>query len=173
MKPIKLTFAIVWILYFLWVASNPSSWSFFDNLDLAIHETGHLVFRPFGEFMSIAGGSIFQIAFPATFIGYFIWQKSYYSAAIIAVWIGQSILNVYVYANDSIVMQLPLTSGMTGSEGGFHDWNYLLTELNLIHKTQTVAKIIRFTGTLVIIVSGILSIYFAINSKDDEWEETI
>jgi hypothetical protein len=173
MKPVKLTFAIAWLLYFLWIASNPADWSFFDNLDLAIHETGHLVFRPFGEFLMVAGGSIFQIAFPACFIGYFIWQRSWYSAAIVAVWIGQSILNVYVYANDSIVMQLPLTSGMTGSEGGFHDWNYLLTELNLIHKTAMIAKIIRFTGTLVIIVSGILSIYFAINSKDDDWEETI
>src|SRR6188508_1281823 len=124
---LKLIFAILFSLYFLWIAYDPMQGSFLDNVDLPIHETGHLIFRPLGEFLMVAGGSIFQIAFPAVFVGYFVWQEKYYSAAIVLLWVGQSILNVWVYAADAVTMQLVLTSGTTGSEGGFHDWNYLLT----------------------------------------------
>ncbi|MCU0238693.1 MAG: hypothetical protein MUC29_04555 [Pyrinomonadaceae bacterium] len=58
-------------------------------------------------------------------------------------------------------MQLVLTSGMTGSEGGFHDWNYMLTETGLINSTKTVAGFIRFLGSVIIIAASILSIKFA------------
>jgi hypothetical protein len=142
--------------------------SFLDNVDLPIHETGHLLFRPFGEFMMVAGGSLFQVIFPAVFLGYFVWQEKYYSAAIVLFWVGQSILNVFVYAADAVVMQLVLTSGLTGSEGSFHDWNYLLTVTGLISSTKTVAGIIRLFGTLAIITAGVSSVYFSFFDEPDQ-----
>src|SRR5256885_8669705 len=135
--------------------------SFLDNVDLPIHETGHLLFRPFGEFLMVAGGSLFQVIMPAVFVGYFVWKRQLYSAAIIGLWAGQSILNVWVYAADAVKMQLVLTSGFTGSEGGFHDWNYLLERTGLLNSTQTVAGIIRFVGTAVIVVSAASAMYFS------------
>lgn len=157
----KLIFAVLLTIYFLWIAFTPMQGSFLDLVDLPIHETGHLLFRLFGEFMMIAGGSLFQVIFPAVFVGYFIWYEKYYSAAIVLFWVGQSILNVWVYAADAFVMQLVLTSGFTGTEGSFHDWNYLLTRLGLIGSVKTVAAIIRLAGTLVIITAGIFSIYYS------------
>src|ERR1700742_3326082 len=122
MKPSypKLIFASLLLIYFGWIALTPMQGSFLDNVDLPIHETGHLLFRPFGEFMMVAGGSLFQVIMPAVFVGYFIWNKKYYSAGIVLFWVGQSIINVFIYAADAVVMQLVLTSGMTGSEGSFH-----------------------------------------------------
>lgn len=157
----KLIFAVLLSIYFLWIAYAPMQGSFLDFVDLPIHETGHLLFRPLGEFMMIAGGSLFQVFFPLVFVGYFIWHEKYYSAAIVLFWVGQSILNVWVYAADAVVMQLVLTSGFTGTEGSFHDWNYLLTETGLIASTKTVAGIVRFIATLTIIAAGISSIYFS------------
>ncbi len=172
MRPnfLKLTAAVLFSLYFLWIAYDPMMGSFLDNVDLPIHEFGHLLFRPFGEFIMVAGGSLFQVIFPLVFVGYFIWQRSYYSAAIVLLWVGQSVLNVYVYAADAVVMQLMLTSGFTGSEGGFHDWNYLLTSTGSIASTKTVAGIIRLVGTSTIIAAGAASVYFALFSDDDEEE---
>jgi hypothetical protein len=100
----KLISAILLSIYFIWIAYDPMQGSFLDNVDLPIHETGHLFFRPLGEFMMIAGGSLFQVIFPAVFVGYFIWHRSHYSAAIVLLWVGQSILNVWVYASDAVVM---------------------------------------------------------------------
>lgn len=163
----KLIFAVLLSFYFLWIAYDPMEGSFLDNVDLPIHETGHLLFRPIGEFMGIAGGSLFQVIFPAVFLGYFWWNEKYYSAAVVLFWVGQSIMNVYVYAADAVVMQLMLTSGMTGSEGGFHDWNYLLTATGLIDSTKTVSGIIRMAGTLAIISAGVLSIYYSLFPSDE------
>ena len=158
----KLILAVLFILYFGWIAVDPMQGSFLDNVDLPIHEFGQLLFRPFGEFMMVAGGSLFQVAFPAVFVGYFVWQRSYYSASMVLFWLGQSVLNVWVYAADAVVMKLVLISGSTGSEGSFHDWNYILTETGLISSTNMVAGIIRFAGTLVIISAGVFSVYYSV-----------
>jgi len=169
----KLIFAVLLSVYFLSIAWDPMQGSFLDNVDLPIHETGHLLFRVFGEFMMVAGGSLFQVIFPAVFAGYFIWQKSYYSAAIVLLWVGQSILNVWVYASDAVVMQLVLTSGFTGTEGSFHDWHYMLERFGLLDSTKGVAKAIRFLGTLTIIIASILAVYFSFREPDPQIEEEI
>ena len=118
--------------------------------------------------MGIAGGSLFQVIFPVVFVGYFLWQRSYYSAAIVLLWVGQSILNVWVYASDAVVMQLVLTSGFTGSEGSFHDWNYLLDHFGMLGSTKTVAGIIRFIGTSTIIIASVLSIYLSFKKLNED-----
>ena len=38
--------------------------SFMHNIVLPIHEAGHVFFMPFGEFLTILGGSLFQVALP-------------------------------------------------------------------------------------------------------------
>lgn len=164
----KLIFAVLLTIYFLSIAYAPLQGSFLDFVDLPVHETGHLLFRPFGEFMMIAGGSLFQIIVPAVFAGYFVRSEKRYSAAIVLFWVGQSFLNVFVYAGDAVSMQIMLTSGLTGSEGGFHDWNYLLTQTGLINSTRTVAGLIRFLGTLTIIAAAGISIYYSVRSQSEK-----
>ena len=166
----KLIFAGLLTAYFLWIAHDPMQGSFLDLVDLAIHEAGHLIFRILGEFLGIAGGSLFQVIMPAVFVGYFIWHYKYYSAAVVMFWVGQSVLNVYVYAADAVVMQLVLTSGFTGSEGSFHDWNYMLTRTGLIGSTKLVAGLIRIVGTLTILAAAAGSIYYSFHSEPVEHE---
>jgi hypothetical protein len=110
-NPIKLIVAAIAGLYFFWSAYDPSQWHLIDGVNLVIHEAGHLFFRPFGEFIMIAGGSLFQVIMPSLFVGYFCYQKQFYSAALVLFWVGESILNVSVYAADSIALQLPLLGG--------------------------------------------------------------
>ncbi|MEP6925517.1 MAG: hypothetical protein ABI954_13700 [Pyrinomonadaceae bacterium] len=159
--PVKIVLAIVLALYFLWCAYDPFNAVFLHGVNLAIHETGHLLFRPFGEFLMVAGGSIFQVLMPLVFFGYFLWNDKPYSAAIVLFWVGQSITDVSVYAADAVVMQLMLTSGLTGSEGGFHDWNYLLSATGLLGQTKVIAGLIRFSGTAIIILGAVGAFLYA------------
>jgi hypothetical protein len=154
----KLIFAVLMSVYFLWIAYDPMAGSFLDLVDLPIHEFGHILFSPFGQFAGVAGGSLFQVIMPAVFVSYFWWHEKPYSAAVTLFWVGQSVINVYIYAQDAVVMQLVLLGGLTGSEGAFHDWNYLLTETGLLGSTKTVAGLIRLLGTLCIMTAGALSI---------------
>ena len=105
----------------------------------------------------IAGGSLFQIIMPAIFVGYFVYQRSLYSAALVLFWVGESILNVSVYAGDSLALQLPLLGG----QDSVHDWNYILSNLGLLQSTHTIANSIRLLGTLTIILASFGAFWFA------------
>jgi hypothetical protein len=156
-EPFKLIVAIVASLYFFWCAYDPYQWHLIDGVNLLIHEAGHPIFSIFGEFLMIAGGSLFQIIMPAIFVGYFCYQDSFYSAALVLFWVGESILNVSVYAGDSLALQLPLLGG----PDTVHDWNYLLSSLGLLQHTAAVAGSIRLVGTLVIITASVGAFVFA------------
>jgi hypothetical protein len=158
----KLAVAVIASLYFLWCAYDPYQWHLIDGVNLVIHEAGHIIFRPFGEFLMIAGGSLFQVIMPALFVGYFWYNSNYYSAALVLFWVGQSILNVSVYAGDSIALQLPLLGG----QDSVHDWNYLLSSLNMLPETAKVAGVIRLLGTVVIALAAFGSIRFARQDPD-------
>jgi len=155
--PLKLVFAAIASLYFLWCAYDPGQWHLIDGVNLVIHEAGHLSFRPLGEFMMIAGGSLFQVIMPSLFVGYFCYQRQFYSAALVLFWVGESILNVSVYAGDSIALQLPLLGG----QDSLHDWNYMLSAMNLLPRTAAIAGAIRLFGTLTIVASCLGSLKFA------------
>ncbi len=154
---LKLLVAAIASLYFFWCAYDPYQWHLIDGVNLVIHEAGHLIFSPFGEFMMIAGGSLFQVIMPALFVGYFLYQRQLYSAALVLFWVGESVLNVSVYAGDAVALQLPLLGG----EGSMHDWNYLLSSLNLLDSTIQVAGAIRLLGTIIIALAAFGSFIFA------------
>lgn len=113
--------------------------------------------------MMIAGGSLFQVIMPALFVGYFWYHSKYYSAALVLFWVGESILNVSVYAGDSLALQLPLLGG----QDSIHDWNYLLSSLNLLPATAKVAGAIRLLGTTAILLAAFGSVRFARRADED------
>lgn len=163
--PMKTVLAAILTLYFLWCAYSPLNAVFMHLVNLPIHEAGHVFFAPFGRFIGVAGGSLLQIIVPLVFFGYFYWREQPFSASIVLLWVGQSIVDVSVYAADAIVMQLPLLSGVTGSEGGFHDWNYLLAETGLLKHTTLISGLIRFLGTAVIIFGATGAFLYAVKGE--------
>jgi hypothetical protein len=155
--PLKLIVAGMAGAYFLWCAYDPYQWHLIDGVNLLIHEAGHIVFRPFGEFMMIAGGSLFQVIMPGLFVGYFSYYRKFFSAALVLFWVGESILNVSVYAGDSLALRLDLIGG----EDTLHDWNYLLSTLGLLPATEKIGGAIRVLGTVVIILACVGAFRFA------------
>lgn len=115
----------------------------------------------------IAGGSLFQLIVPATFAGYFFFNKKHFSCALVLFWLGESLLNVSVYAADSVAMQLPLLGG----DNSIHDWNYLLDHLDLLRQTASIAFAIRASGTLIIIFALAWGIFTALRSPDKQSEQ--
>ena len=136
-------------LYFLNCAASPEQWRFLDGVNLMIHEAGHVLFRPFGEFVMMCGGSLIQLMMPAAFVIHFYWYGQRYYAALVLFWLGQSMLNVSVYAADAQAMALPLLGG----EAVTHDWNYILSELGLLSSTPLVGRLIHLTGTFIILLA--------------------
>lgn len=147
-------------LYGIASLRDPGAGRIMDSVDLAIHETGHLVFAPFGEFMGFAGGTLFQILFPAVFVGYFVKKKQRFAAAVCLWWVAQNFWNVSVYVADARTLALPLVGG------GEHDWNYLLGELGSLRQDQGVARAFHATGVLIFLVALALGFLAARSAPD-------
>lgn len=137
--------------YFANCAISPGSWHFLDGVDLVIHEAGHTLFSFDGFFLTIAGGSLLQVLVPAGVALYFFLTRQPWSGAIVLMWMGQSLLNVAVYAADAETMDLPLVGG----EDVLHDWNYMLASTGHLPLTELIAGALRWLGTL-IIAGGLL-----------------
>ncbi len=150
-------------VYFAWCAYDPTQWHFIDNVNLLIHESGHIVFWPFGEFLYVLVGSLTQVLLPALFVLSFYRQGQYFSSALTLFWVGENFLSVSVYAGDALTMQLPL---ITGDNSG-HDWNWLLTRTDLLLHTAGIALTIRTVGTIVIVMAAVWSVYIATHDTSE------
>jgi hypothetical protein len=154
----KIILAIIATAYFFYYAQTSGDWHFLDNVNLIMHEAGHVVFSLFGPFVYLLGGSLFQILVPIVFSGYFfLWQEDFYAGSLLLFWVGQNFINVSVYAGDAVVMQLPLLGG----DSSTHDWHAILSMLNALPYTHTVATIMYEMGYLFICAGALFSLYFA------------
>ena len=117
-----------------------------DGANLIFHEAGHILFLPFGEFFHYLAGSLTQVLIPALCVIHFRRQAQNVAAMIALSWTGQSLTNVAIYAADAQRMDLPLI-------GGDHDWNYLLTRLNLLNQADMLGLAMFSGGILVIVIA--------------------
>jgi hypothetical protein len=105
--------------------------------NLVFHEAGHVLFSPFGRFMTVLGGSLFQCMVPAIIAVAFLRQGDRFGAAVCTWWAGQNLLDVAPYIADARSLQLVLLGGQTGREVQGHDWEYLLATLGWMRFDRT------------------------------------
>ncbi len=141
--------SLVLLVYGVYDLSDPGRGSLLAGVDLAIHETGHLVFGPFGEFIGFAGGTLFQLLMPAAFVVYFLRRGDHHSASVALWWVGQNCGHIAVYVADARAQELPLVGG------GEHDWAYLLGELGRLQSDQGIARAFKAAGFLLVVGSSI------------------
>src|SRR5262249_31179713 len=108
------------------LAARAQPWIFFDWLNLAFHEAGHIFLLPFGETLHFLGGTLFQLAIPAAVVVHFLRRESPARAAACLWWVGQNCLGISVYMADARELKLPLVGG------GENDWNHLFYQWGLL-----------------------------------------
>jgi len=146
---IRVAALVVVAIYAVARLRNPEYWDPLDDLNLAIHEAGHLVFSAFGETMTILGGSLFQVIVPAAFVAYFVRTRQRYAAAVTMSWVAVNLLNVARYIGDARAQELPLLGG----EDSIHDWWYLLINWDLLARDLTIARWVHFAGAVAFLVA--------------------
>lgn len=139
---------LIWFVsLFFRLLLNPDAQSIFNGLNLGVHETGHLLFRFCGQFLCIAGGTIFQLFVPVYGMWNFYKQKDFFAICLCFGWFSTNLFNVSVYMNDAISKQLHLVSPF-GSEGIIHDWNYLFSSMGLLNYCHIIAGFVWFFAAL-------------------------
>lgn len=132
------------------VRSNP-----LGLFDLGIHELGHFVFIPLGEFMTIAGGSIFQCLFPLLWFGTCVWKRWHFAASMMLVWFAYNLFDVAVYAADARARLLSLAT-LSNDYDSAHDWYQLLSRLGKLQNDTAIAHGLKVAG-IVIGLAGLVS----------------
>ena len=131
------------------------SWNVFAGLTLAIHEGGHLLFSPFGQWLMIAGGSLTQVLAPVTAAVLLLRRGDRYGVAIVGTWITYSLTNLAEYIGDARAMALQLVGF---SDDPIHDWHYLLASVHLLAYDTRLALLVRDLACLVLGVSVVLAV---------------
>ena len=145
---------IIWGIKFVFssIGSNYSGNSFMHLVNLPFHEAGHVVFRIFGQFMMMLGGSLFQLLIPfVCLMAFLLKTRDTFAASVSLWWLGQSLIDLAPYVNDARSLQLILLGGVTGQDvEDFHDWEFILRNLRLLEYDHLLAKTAHLFGALFI-----------------------
>lgn len=127
--------------------------SFIHRPLLIFHEAGHVVFRLFGEWVTVLGGTLGQLIMPAILGGALLIKNRDPFGASIGLWfLGVSLLDIAPYMYDALHPQLMLLSGRTG-ETGDHDWIYLFSSMGLLPKSHFIGGLIHKFGSMTVLVA--------------------
>ena len=140
--------------------------SFLHLPDLVFHEAGHIIFSPFGRFMTALGGSLLQILIPVIAGIAFVRQDNTFGAAICAWWAGQNLIDLAPYIADARSLKLVLLGGRTGAEVEGHDWEYLLTQLGALHRSHLLGMTAYWLGLIAMIASLVFAARAIVRSND-------
>lgn len=134
--------------------TNYTGESFLHLINLPFHEAGHLLFMPFGHFMTILGGSLGQVLMPLICLGAFLLQtRDPFGASVALWWTAESLMDLAPYINDARALDLLLLGGVTGKETDGHDWHNLLTMLGWLEYDHRLAHGVYSCGMVMMLVS--------------------
>ena len=131
------------------------------NVNLVFHEAGHVIFIPLGRFMTILGGSLLQVLVPLLCTVVFLTRHlDPFAASVTLWWTGQSLIDLGPYINDARAQQMVLLGGFSGQDRpGYHDWNNLLSQLGWLSFDHTLANLVHYAGSALIILSLLWGLY--------------
>jgi hypothetical protein len=126
-------------------------------MDIAVHEIGHTMFRPFGELTMLVMGSGTQILFPlalaASALGY---RRDLLAGAVFLAWAGEAVGDTAIYIADAPRGELPLLGA-----GGEGDWTRILgpEHLSRMHLAEEYARNLRILGAVLMLCAAGLCVY--------------
>lgn len=129
--------------------------SFLHGVNLLFHEAGHVIFRPFGEFLTVLGGSLMQLLVPVVCAGAFLLkERNAFGASVATWWLGESLLDLAPYIGDARARVLPLLGGVTGRDvPGYHDWEQILGTLGWLEADRGIALGVHGLGVAVMLAA--------------------
>jgi hypothetical protein len=118
-----------------------------DLVFIPIHEGGHLLFRFFGEFLAVAGGTLLQLGVPLMLGCYFILYRQVQGTAFCFFFFFEQFLPISLYMADARAQELPLLT-VGDTDDVIHDWNYLFSKWGLLDHDTLIAHAVRVIGWL-------------------------
>ena len=141
----------------------------FVYLNIAVHEIGHILFRPFGELTMLIMGSGFEVLFPFAVGAVFLLRKrDLLSTAVAWGWAASALASAATYIADADDGRLALL-GATGPDAA-GDWERILGEefFDKVYLADSIAGTVRTFGYVLWIVALGLAIWAIIRNRAQE-----
>lgn len=145
----------IWGWQLAWLGYRDEAFfeSFLHGPLLVFHEAGHVVFRIFGEWMGVFGGTLGQWAMPALIAAALLVKNRDPFGASLGAWLlGASLMDVAPYAWDALDPRLTLLGGGTGNDS-FHDWVWLLDTAGQLGRAHAWGTFFHAMGCVVMLAA--------------------
>ena len=141
----------------------------FVYLNIAVHESGHVFFRPFGELTMLIMGSGFEVLFPfAVGAAFLIWKRDLVSTAVCWGWAASALASAATYIADADDGRLALL-GATGPDAA-GDWERILGEefFDKVYLADSIAGTVRTFGYALWFVALGLAVWAIVRNRLQE-----
>lgn len=158
-RGVLLTFLTLWSCRFILepMEDGYAIRSFMHLVNLPFHEGGHVIFSILGSrLLTSLGGSLMQLIIPLACAAVLLLKtRDPFGAAFAVWWLGESFIDLAPYIADARSLSLRLIGGNTGAEApyGFHDWNFILNELDILSSDMKIAAAAHFTGAALMLAA--------------------
>jgi hypothetical protein len=156
--------AVFYALFLYQAARGSGPMLMIDVVFVPIHEGGHLLFRFFGEFLAVAGGTILQLAVPAMLAVFFVFQRQIPGTTFCLFFFFEQFLPIATYMADARAQELPLLT-VGDSDDVIHDWNYLFGKFGVLDHDTQIAHAVRILGWLGMIATFAWFVWRSLTTK--------
>jgi hypothetical protein len=164
--PIPKAALVAWLVFyslFLYQATRGQGiLLLMDGVFVPIHEGGHLLFRFFGEFLSVLGGTFLQLLVPVLLATYFLFHRQAQGVGFCLFFMFEQFLPISTYMADARAQELPLLT-IGDAEYVIHDWNYIFGKLGVLDHDIQISGFVRFCGWLGMIAVVIWLLWRGVN----------
>lgn len=154
-------------LFLLYLYSAHGGFTAIDNVNLIVHESGHLFFSWAGDTMTLLGGTIMELLVPFLLFSYFFWKRHLSGTAFCLFVFFENFIYIATYMADARAQELPLVSVGDSGENSPHDWFNIFTRFGGLQYDTRIAAFVRFAGWLGMLVTVGWFLYRAYRNPAD------
>jgi len=156
-RPVPRAVATIGIVFFaimLWSAATHGTLvGLMDLVFVPIHEGGHLLFRFFGEWIMVAGGTFLQLFVPFALTVYFFFRRQLPGTAFCGFFLFEQLLPVGIYMADARCQCLTYVT-VGDPDAAVHDWWYLFSSVGLVDHDIQIGTAVRVIGWIGMITTA-------------------
>jgi hypothetical protein len=141
----------------------------FVYLNIAVHEIGHVLFRPFGELTMLIMGSGFEVLFPfAVGVVFLVGKRDLISTAVSWGWCASALASAATYIADADDGRLALL-GATGPDTA-GDWERILGVqfFDKVYLADSIAAMVRTAGYVPWFVALAMAAWVIVRARLEE-----
>jgi hypothetical protein len=148
-EPVSRGASIGWLAFYSLLMGNAvlggQLFKWFDLVFVPIHEGGHLLFRFFGEWFTVAGGTLLQLFVPFALGIYFAFRRQVPGTAFCAFFFFEQFLPIGTYMADALCQCLEYVT-VGDPEMAEHDWFYLFSHAGVVQHDTQIGSAFRVLG---------------------------